>query len=417
MGKILVIEDDRVLNETICDILQVNGYNVESAHNGLEGLEYSSKKEVDLVICDVNMPIMNGLETIQKFRSNKKNSIVPFLFLSARSTSEDINDGLNRGADDYMTKPFHHEDLIMNVERLLKKHAAIKDYFTQEIQTNVHAELDSYKQSIHNKVKHHFYGLEEAKCVQNIILPKGKELKSLIPDYSLFYQPKERISGDFYWVKKVGSKTLVAVGDCTGHGIPAALMTMICTTILSSTVDHFGLTRPKDILNKTNQLLCEYTASNKSIISYGMDVALCSIDYKNLEVIYSGAMRPLYVVSKTEIEASLKKKNIADEPEDGVNRVKGNLLSIGSKDQKRTFEEYTFNVNKGDSIFLSSDGFADQFGGEKGKKFSTKRLKCLFSHIFYRNSKIQEIMMEDCFSQWKEEKEQIDDVTVLGINF
>ena len=233
MRNILVIEDDTALQETICNLLELHAYQVEKASNGIEGLEIAKNKQLDLVICDINMPLMNGYETVKKFRELEQNIFIPFVFLSALSSMENLRAGMDLGADDFMAKPFENHILIKLIERLLNKYSGIK-----KREQGLRDVLENYKDEIRLKWIDYKDSMERAKMVQNAILPHPSELKNLFNEYGLFYAPKEIISGDFYWAKEVNGKKLIAVGDCTGHGVPAALMMMVCSNMMSICVDY-----------------------------------------------------------------------------------------------------------------------------------------------------------------------------------
>ncbi|MFT5601233.1 MAG: sigma-B regulation protein RsbU (phosphoserine phosphatase) [Flavobacteriales bacterium] len=411
MRNILVIEDDTALQETICDLLELHAYQVETASNGIEGLEIAKNKQLDLVICDINMPLMNGYETVKKFRELEQNIFIPFVFLSALSSMENLRAGMDLGADDFMAKPFENHILIKLIERLLNKYSGIK-----KREQGIRDVLENYKDEIRLKWIDYKDSMERAKMVQNAILPHPDELKDLFDEYGLFYAPKEIISGDFYWAKEVNGKKLIAVGDCTGHGVPAALMTMVCSNMMSICVDYFNLQEPKEILNRVNELVSDFMSTGNINLSDGMDIALCSIDYENKKILFSGAKRPLYIMSnglKPKLSTFLKQ----NKHRSNLYEIMGSIESIGFGEFEYNLEEHSINFEKGDQIYLSSDGFCDQFGGANKKKYKTYRLLDLFHKSYNLPLSHQTDQLKKSFTEWKGIQEQTDDATVFMLKF
>lgn len=414
---VLVIEDDVNLRETICDILEASGQVVTSASNGWEGLLIAKKQQVDLVICDVNMPIMDGLETIRRFRKSSKHAFIPFLFLSAFCTMEQLRKGMNLGADDYLTKPLECDELMNTVNRLLKKYSAVKDCYRTELNKRVEAVLKSSVETFQSKNQAYLDRMEQARMVQNAILPNRAQLKEVVNAFGLFHSPKEIVSGDFYWVKKVGGKSYVAVGDCTGHGYPGALMTMVCSNALSISVDVLGMKGPKDILNRANELIIDFMSTKNDLANHGMDIVLCCIDYTEMNVSFSGAKRPfIYIANRLNIDSiphhKLMINNVNGE---SIYRIKGGAYSIGDEHCPEGIEEHTIKFRKGDLICLSTDGFCDQMGEAIDKKFMFNRFVNLLQLIRNKSMEEQEQELEKSFLKWKGESEQTDDVTVMMI--
>ncbi len=411
MRKILIIEDDIALQETICELLEMKEFHVEKASNGIEGLEIASSKVLDLVICDVNMPLMNGYETVKKFRELEHNVHVPFMFLSALSTMGDLRVGMDLGADDFITKPFENNELLKIVNRLLSKYSKLKDREVRLLDALVTDDIYT-----HSKLKSYEDSMERAKVVQSTIFPTRVELDRLFKEYGLFHSPKEIVSGDFYWARAIDGKKLIAVGDCTGHGIPAALMSMVCSNMLSICVDHFNLQRPKEILDRVNDLVSDFMSSGNVTLSDGMDIALCSIDYENNTMLFSGAKQPIYIISDhVKINISDHIKSIFDNAY--FYKIKGGIGSIGFSDYENEIEEHIIELNKGDQVYITSDGFCDQFGGENDKKYKVKRFVDLIQKTYKKPMCDQEKEFENSFLEWKGENEHTDDVTIFSLKF
>jgi len=415
MSSVLVIEDDVLLRESICDVLTLNGYDTVTEPNGEKGLERAYELRPDLVLCDVNMPKISGLDVLKKIREDSELKHTPFVFLSALSSMDDLRSGMNLGAEDYLTKPYDNNELLSIISNHLKKSEDLKSIKKEHSRRSI----SDFKVKIQEKTKGFFDSLYRARTVQNVILPSDQKMKELLPEHFNYFLPKYTISGDFYWARKINEISLVAVADCTGHGIPGALISMACSMSLNSAIDQFGLTNPAEILTKANDVFLAFMNANKSNISQdGMDICLCSIDSNSNLIRFAGAKRPLYLMTKIN---QFKPINVINnyldliEEEDVIYEIKGNNCSIGSEYHPFQVKEQVFEYNKGDVIYLSSDGYVDQFGGELDKKFKSKRLKYLLLSIQDKNMSEQKQILAQEFQSWKGDKEQIDDVTILGI--
>ena len=415
MNTILVIEDEVLIRESICDVLILNGFETINESNGESGLQRAYSLKPDLILCDINMPKISGLDVLKEIRANNELKHIPFVFLTALSTMDDLRVGMNLGAEDYLVKPYHNKDLVSIISKQLKKSKELKkvkkEYLRQKI--------SDFKVKIKEKNKGFFDSLNRAKTIQNVILPSDKKMSDLFPEYFNYYLPKYSISGDFYWARKIKEFTLIAVADCTGHGIPGALISMAGNISLNNAVDQFGLTKPAEILTKANELFLDFMNANESNVSNdGMDICLCSIDHNSNLVRFVGANRPLYIVTK---KNNFKPINLVNSyielinEETALYEIKGNKCSIGAEDPVFHVEEQVFEYNIGDTIYLSSDGYADQFGGGFDKKFKSKRLKKILLSIQDQTMSEQKESLVQEFQNWKGEKEQIDDVTIMGI--
>lgn len=239
-----------------------------------------------------------------------------------------------------------------------------------------------------------------AKRIQQAILPQHSEFHLALKNCFVFYEPKDIVAGDFYWMHKVGDTVLYAAADCTGHGVPGAMVSVVCYNALNRAVKEYGLTKPADILNKTSELVVDTfrRSEDQRDINDGMDIALCSIDFKNKELQYSGANNPLYLFREGELIS-----------------FKANKRSVGASYLQESFVNHTINLNENDCIYTFSDGYTDQFGGVKGKKFMLKRFRKLLLSISELDIESQHQKIEEEFYTWKGNSFQIDDVCVIGV--
>ena len=413
MSKVLLIEDDKNIRESVHEILELGGYEVTSSENGRLGIEEAMKVIPDLVICDIMMPELDGWETIDIFRSIDKFEHIPFVFLSAMPLIPNYRLGMNSGADDFLVKPIDTYELLDIVDRLLSK--SMKRILAND--ERVKNALDTFKEKIKSNEKDHQDSLNRAKIVQNGILPAEEKMNEMFEEHFLYYNPLQTISGDFYWTKQVNGVKMIAVADCTGHGVPAALLSMACATMLNVAFDLFDIISPSKALRKVNDLVVEFMRENH--LQYdgdGMDISLCAIDRENRTVTYSGAKRPLYFIPKQIRSLNGAEQNMRmheNTKGDKLVEFKGSSYSIGSNDFE--IEEYSFNYEPGDNLYLLSDGYVSQFGGRDSKKFNSKNLKQLLLSIQDLKIDKQGDEMRNSFELWKGEEEQTDDVTLIGI--
>lgn len=238
------------------------------------------------------------------------------------------------------------------------------------------------------------------KRIQNAILPNKDLVRKYFPDSFVLYKPKDIVAGDFYWMEQVGEHILFAVADCTGHGVPGAMVSVVCNGALNRAVREFKLTSPGKVLDKVTDLVIEAFRHSDDTFRDGMDIALCSWDLATGEILYSGANNPVYVVKTKE------KKIIAYPP---------SKQPIGAYDKRKPFEDAKLDLEKNDMLYLFTDGMADQFGGPKGKKFKYKKFKELLVSISNRSSKEKKDDVEAIFESWRGDMEQVDDICIVGI--
>ncbi|MCO6500302.1 MAG: tetratricopeptide repeat protein [Vicingus serpentipes] len=240
-----------------------------------------------------------------------------------------------------------------------------------------------------------------AERIQRAILPPEKELLDSLKDCFVFYRPKDIVAGDFYWLQRIGDTVLYATADCTGHGVPGAMVSVVCYNALNRAVREYNLLDPGLILDKTTEIVIETfeRSGEDKYIRDGMDIALCALNIKTRKLQFAGANNPLYLVRGEELQ-----------------EVKGDKQPpIGSYAKRTPFTNHLVEIKKGDVIYTFSDGYADQFGGPKGKKFMYKQFKELLLSINKEPMSKQHQVVESKFDEWKGELFQIDDVCVIGV--
>jgi serine phosphatase RsbU (regulator of sigma subunit) len=240
-----------------------------------------------------------------------------------------------------------------------------------------------------------------AKRLQESILPPERRILELLPASFVFYRPKDIVSGDFYWFDRVEDKVVFAAVDCTGHGVPGAFMSLIGHNGLNQTVKERGRTSPSEVLMDLNKIA--YDALHKDreqgLVRDGMDMALCSYDPAKRVLEYAGANCPLYLVRNGEVLQFAPDKS-----------------AIGSFDlQGHTFKEHRIKLQTGDMVYIFSDGYADQFGGPKGKKLMYRRFRELLLEVSTHEPDRQRSLLQEAFGKWRGGHEQVDDILVIGM--
>ncbi len=264
--------------------------------------------------------------------------------------------------------------------------------------------VEERTQELAQKNKDITSSIQYAKRIQLAILPPLEQIFKYFPQSFVLYKPKDIVSGDFYWFGVKDGKKIIAAVDCTGHGVPGAFMSMIGHNLLNQIISENGITQPDEILNALHRGVQAALKQGTNVVdtSDGMDVAICCIDSKNNELEFAGAYRPLFIVNGEKFE-----KIEADK-----NPIGGSQL-----DADRKFTAHKVKINKGDTFYMASDGYADQFGGEKGKKFMVKRFNELMLAMQSQNMYEQCKTLDSTFENWRGTYQQIDDILVIGIRF
>lgn len=262
--------------------------------------------------------------------------------------------------------------------------------------------LEKHNKLIEEKNKDITDSIRYAKRIQEAIFPPEELIKKLLPDSFIFYKPKDIVSGDFYWVEHTENKILFAAVDCTGHGVPGAFMSIVGNNLLNEAVHEYRLSKPShilDFLNKGVSSTLRQEVEN-SKVKDGMDIALCAWDKKENKLEFSGANNPIYFARENQL-----------------NIVLGDRHSIGIflGEEIKQYKNNEMQIQKGDVVYIFSDGLADQFGGEKGKKFKYKRLRELLLSIHSLPMDEQKELLDRKFEEWKGNFEQVDDVLVIGV--
>jgi serine phosphatase RsbU (regulator of sigma subunit) len=272
----------------------------------------------------------------------------------------------------------------------------------KEIYKFKNIELANANKLIESKNKDITDSIKYAKHIQEAILPERNYMKQYLQDFFIFYKPKDIVSGDFYWFLEKNGLLYIAAVDCTGHGVPGAFVSIVGGNILNQVVRQNNFTDAAEILDSVNTMfnMSIRQTFEESVVKDGMDLVLCVIDKEKMIVNFAGAYNPLYIVRDSEI-----------------NIYKGNKFPIGIfiGDEVKKFSSQNIPIQKNDVLYLFSDGYVDQFGGNENKKLMHKRFRDLITENSQLPMKLQHYNFELFFENWKGNREQVDDILLIGL--
>lgn len=351
-------------------------------HDAEEGLKNKEDKEQQYEIYELYSLVYHQLGNFEKAfnylnRHNKLKNVV----LSENNTQK-----MKKIEFDFQLK-----SITTEAKEIKEKNKLLSRAFKQiEHQSN---EIKEKNRAITDSIHY-------AKRIQFAILPEEKNVKQCLDNYFIFYQPKDIVSGDFYWVEQIGDNVIFCVVDCTGHGVPGAFVSLIANNALNKVILENGFIEPGSIINELNEIITAIFMRSDEHIRDGMDMGVCCWNKKDNTFQFSGAYNSLFICRETELI-----------------EVKGNRESVGASifNHKKNFINHIVDIKKGDTIYLSSDGFPDQFGGEKGKKLKWKGFRSLLTTIAQEPINNQQLELESFFNAWKNDIEQLDDVCVIGV--
>ncbi len=438
-SKILIADDEPdlelIISQKFRSRISKGELKFEFAENGAVALEkLKNDPTFDLVFTDINMPVMDGLTLLGKIKENDIQSKA--VVISAYGDVRNIRTAMNRGAFDFIIKPIDLEDLDVTLSKALNEIEILKQGIEakeklqialidkaqaqQEALFNLQEkeklilrqnemlelqvkertlEIQHQKELIEDKNREILDSIYYAKRLQEAILPNKNLLTNLFPESFILYYPKDIVAGDFYWLG-TGNKAILAIADCTGHGVSGALMSMLGMSLLNQLVNGKLITVPGMLLDLLHVAVVEALNQVENHTNEGMDIAICCFEEKANILHYAGANRPLWLMRNGELII-----------------YQADKLPIGGVQihSRTKFTTHSINLQKGDRIYLFTDGYADQFGGELGKKLMTKKLKELIANRENHAMSKQGETLHNFFHEWKGNYEQVDDVLMMGI--
>lgn len=270
------------------------------------------------------------------------------------------------------------------------------------------------KQKLEEKNQEIKDSVHYAKHLQDAILPTSVMIKNIFPQSFILYKPKDIVSGDFYWKHCFDKIIYFAVADCTGHGVPGAMVSVVCANALNRVIKEHGAIEPGNVLDHVKTHVVDTFSQNEDGVADGMDITLCCIDFDKNKLWYSGANNALYRISSVKDKVDSIIKNITYTNR-SLYEYPATRQPIGKVSKTEKFKTHEINLEKGDCVYLFTDGFADQFGGVKGKKYMSKPFKNFLLKNSYKPMEEQQVLLENEYNSWRGNLEQIDDICILGI--
>ncbi len=417
---ILIVDDDPHTRDSIEALLIKEGYKLVFADNGQVAIKKARKVDPDLILLDVMMPGMDGFEVCTVLRGDDQLSEIPIILITTLDDRDSRIRGIESGADDFISKPFDRIELrtrVKSILRLNRYRRLLDERSEKELIKNQRDEIEAQRDlvtfqrdQIASQKMEITDSITYAGRIQKAMMVPEEYISELLPEYFVLNKPKVIVSGDFLWLSQENNKIILAVADCTGHGVPGAFMSVLGISFLREIVNERKNIHPNKILNELRKMVISalHQTGESDEAMDGMDIALCSINLKNKELQFAGANNPLYLIRNGEltiIEADKMPVGICFKGEIG-------------------FSNHEIRLEGNDSIYLFSDGYADQFGGPDGKKFMLKQFKQLLRDIHDKPMKEQKEILDKTIEEWKSGHEkqkgyydQLDDILVLGLRF
>jgi CheY-like chemotaxis protein len=382
MKKTILIIDDTEINIDILIGLLGDQFDILVAIDGFTGIEIACDEEkIDLILLDIMMPQINGFEVCQKLKNNKDTKDIPIIFSTAKTDEDSIAQAYDVGGVDYITKPFKTKELLAKV--------------------NTHLLLNEQKEKLENLIFQIDSSINYAQRIQKSLLRDVNTIKDNFKDSFIIYKSKDKIGGDLYIYEEFEENVLFGVIDCTGHGIPGAMMTMLVATLLQKIKVEVGFSNPAEVLKKLNigikYQLQQYDDITSSDV--GLDAGLCSLNKDKSLLKYSGARINLVCVD-----------------DNNANIIKSNRQSVGYKrcDIGFDYKVHDIDLKSTKNFYLYSDGIVDQVGGEKKFPFGQKRFLELLNSISNKNMQLQKDIILESLKDYQRSEERRDDITIFG---
>jgi len=437
---ILCVDDEKMVLSSLKAELKANfgaEHLIEISEDSTEAVEIFESLindgfDVPLVISDYIMPNMRGDELLKMIHEKSPKTLT--IMLTGQATAEGITNAVNWAhLYRFIPKPWDPKDLILTVREALKSYSQEQKLENQnnELKTlnndliNLNNELEKkveertheitfknemlelQKDELKVKNKRITDSIKAAFIIQKALLPAPEMLFNIFPHHFIFFKPKDIVSGDFFWCRKIENTVYFAVADCTGHGVPGAFMSMLGISLLNDIISEFGQRNPSKILYELRERIKYMLNQDGRFEEHydGMDIALCSINTDTKMMQYAGAFSSAYIMRK-----------IADSGKSELIVLKADRMPIGAyPTDNEPFTNHELQLKPKDTIYLFSDGYMSQFGGEKGGTMHTHRFQKLLHDIQYYSINKQRLMLKNFFRDWKNNEEQVDDVLVVGI--
>ena len=380
-------------------------YHIYTATSGRAGMEIMEQKIIQLVITDQRIPDISGIDFLEKILVDFPDCMR--MIMTGGGDEEAIIEAFNRGnIYRYVAKPWNQEELKMSID------SAMEVYNLKIQNRDLINSLEDAKRNLERKVMERTREIERQKAnitrsllyasrIQNALMVPAEQLDQILPPYFILNKPKDIVSGDFYWVSREGDRLIMAVADCTGHGVPGAFMSVLGISLLHEIVRNLQELRPGDILNELREQTIRALGQTgkRDEAREGMEMAICAVDFKRRMLQFSGAFRPMYLFRRGEL-----------------NVIHGDRMPIGIYGEERaSFSTSEISFEEKDMIYLFTDGYVDQIGGLDRKTFKTGRFKRLLREICQKPLAEQKSILREEVEIWRAGQEQIDDILILGV--
>lgn len=434
--KALIVEDDEFSAIILKGLLETIGFHISGvAPNASKAIALFEQENPDLIFVDIGLE--GAVDGVQLVAELKTKTDAPIFYVTSETREEVIDAAKKTLPAGFVAKPFDLEQLKVTIEVAIEYHELTRTKINQlvergnmaEIQikeleeTNSHLisatwrerelksqlqdsldELQKSKAIIEEQNKKITDSINYAKQIQNSIIPSIQNIRTFLPQSFMFYKPKDVVSGDFPYFYKQDDWVYFAAVDCTGHGVPGAMMSLIGHLLLNDTLHNNVAPTPSEVLLNLHQKVVKTLKQDAedSTSKDGMDVAICRINIKTNQVEFSGAHRPLYHVTGDELI-----------------QYKGDKFGIGGMQGGRTveFTNHEITITPGDALYYFSDGLPDQFGGPDKLKFGPKRIREIAQSVHSESINAIEETFANAFNSWLGDQKQIDDVLLIGIKF
>jgi DNA-binding response OmpR family regulator len=418
-SHILIVDDSRTIRFQIKQSFESEdqeNFNFTEAEDGHQAFRWLVRQSIntlpDLIILDRNMPNLNGDEFIKIIKDDELWRQIPILFLTTHGEIDEIVKGLSQlQADDYLAKPFNQHELVARVKALIRIKQAENEArkLSEELQVALQEQVKSRKkiEELHRLTTD---SIEYASLIQKAILPTQAKLHQFFEDSFVIWQPRNIVGGDIFFFDTFNNNNecLIMVIDCTGHGVPGAFVTMLVKAIKEQILTEIsfdkGIISPAKILalfNKKMKVLLKQTHP-KSESNVGFDGGVLYYNIKEQKLIFSGAETPIFIIQN-----------------DKYKIIKGNRHSIGYKksDTNYQFTDHQIDINENCCIYITTDGYLDQNGGNKGFPYGKIKFKQLLENHYQKSFTVQQDILLESIYQYQGAYENTDDMTVIGIKF
>ncbi len=369
---------------------------------------YTSKADNVVSLTDKKVFSLKDFSALERLSVTKSHILMNIKDKEEKSKTDLIL--IEEGVNATLMSPLFHGDLLIGSFNVCFKDGVeqmegLEDYvnISNEIANGLAIAIQQtrLKEQIESKNKEITSSINYAKMIQEAHIPKDLNHNGLIPNHTLFFRPKDIVSGDFYWTEEVDDNLVVVIGDCTGHGVPGAFMTIIGINLLSSIVIHHKVIDPGQILNMLNAEIINSLSSKRDVqIQDGMDVGVCVFNKKERTLKFAGAKRPLIHMRDGEMIT-----------------INANKYSIGTDYEDANFTTHEIECGVKNRFYIYSDGFPDQFGGPETRKMNRRTVNNLIQQVHEKDFEEQTKLFIQAFDKWKGDIAQTDDVVLAGFEF